>query len=213
MSGPRRRACVLVSGGIDSSALLAELLAQGREVYPLYVRSGLYWEKVELSWLRRFLKAVRSPRLKPLTVVDVPLSGLMSRHWSVDGRGVPAAKSAWTSVYLPGRNLILLGEAGLFCSLRRIPVIAQGILKGNPFGDATPRFRKLMERITYEALGFRVRIVAPYAKLTKAQVVGRAAGLPLELTFSCLKPRGSAHCGRCSKCEEREQCLEARTRS
>jgi 7-cyano-7-deazaguanine synthase len=30
-------------------------------------------------------------------------------------------------------------------------------------------------------------------------------GLPLELTFSCLRPVGGLHCGRCNKCAERRR--------
>jgi 7-cyano-7-deazaguanine synthase len=47
-------------------------------------------------------------------------------------------------------------------------------------------------------------IETPLAGLTKAQVVRRAAGLPLELTFSCLSPTFDyRHCGACNKCAER----------
>src|SRR6185312_12444319 len=125
----------------------------------------------------------------------------------LDGRGVPAASDAWDSVFLPGRNLLLLGQAALFSSQRGIPLVAQGLLKGNPFDDATPRFRRLMQRTINAGLDKRIKLVAPFARLTKDQVMRRAGGLPLELTFSCLKPRGSRHCGVCSKCYERERCL------
>ena len=207
MSRPAKRVCVLVSGGLDSSVLVADMLQQGYEVYPFYVRSGFYWEKVEMIWLKRLLKTLRCARLKPLTVADSPASGILLRHWSLDGKGVPSAKAAWNSVYLPGRNLLLLGQAGLFCSLRGIPLLAQGLLKGNPFGDATPRFRWAMQRAINTGLDKRIKLAAPYAALSKFQVLKRIEGFPVDLTFSCLKPRGLRHCGACSKCEERERCL------
>jgi 7-cyano-7-deazaguanine synthase len=202
-----RRVCVLVSGGFDSAILVADYLEKGYQVHPLYVRSGFYWERVELVWLKRLLKALRGPRLRPLTVAKSPVAPFLRRHWGLDGRGVPSATASWDSVYLPGRNLLLLGQAALFCSLRGIPLLAQGLLKGNPFGDATPRFRKTMERAINEGLDKRIKLVAPYARLTKAQVLRRAPGFLPELTFSCLKPHGLGHCGKCSKCEERERCL------
>jgi 7-cyano-7-deazaguanine synthase len=204
-----KRACVLVSGGVDSGVLVADMLRRGFRVYPLYVRAGHYWESVELAWLRRYLRALRSPLLEPLAVVDAPAAGLLGRHWSMDGRGVPSAKSAWDSVYLPGRNLILLTSAGIFCALKGIPLAACAILKGNPFPDATPRFFKRMEAALREGLGFKLRLAAPYRALSKAQVARRIAGLPLHLTFSCLKPRASRHCGACNKCAERHAILAA----
>ena len=39
--------------------LVAERLRRGWEVHPLYVRSGFIWEKAELHWLRRLLRALR----------------------------------------------------------------------------------------------------------------------------------------------------------
>ena len=205
----RSRVCALVSGGFDSAVLVADLLSKGCEVHPLYVRAGHFWEKAELSWLRRYLRAVAAPRLKPLTVSDAPVSGLWKRHWSLDGQGVPGAKAAWTSVYLPGRNLLLLSEAAVFSHARRIHWIAQGILKGNPFSDATPKFRAAMEAAIREGLQTDIHVAAPFTRLTKKQVAKLHPGLPLSLTFSCLKPRGLKHCGRCSKCGERALGLPA----
>lgn len=39
---------LLVSGGLDSSILLAHLLESGRRVQPFYVQSGQYWQRDEL---------------------------------------------------------------------------------------------------------------------------------------------------------------------
>ena len=198
------RVCVLVSGGIDSCVLTAEMLRRGHEVHPLYVREGLRWESAELYWLRRFLRRLAAPRLKPLTVLDAPVRALWGKsHWSLSGRGVPKVGSPWIKVYLPGRNLLLLAQAGVFCSSRGIGAIAVALLKGNPFRDATPAFRRSMERSLAEALGRPISILVPYNKLDKAAMSQRVPGLPLELTFSCLAPRGLRHCGVCAKCEER----------
>lgn len=203
-----KKVCVLVSGGVDSAMLVAERLDRGERVYPLYVRCGLGWERVELSWLRRYLaKLGRTKRrgvLEPLSVAEAPIRPLLTgNHWSLDGRGVPKEGTPWTSVRIPGRNVILLSQAGLFCASRRIDRVAQAILKGNPFSDATARFRGAMQAALRVGLGRPIRLEAPYAKLTKEQVMLRAKNVPLELTFSCLKPRGFAHCGTCAKCEER----------
>jgi len=34
-------------------------------------------------------------------------------------------------------------------------------------------------------------------------VIALGRGLPLQLSVSCIKPRGIIHCGRCTKCAER----------
>jgi 7-cyano-7-deazaguanine synthase len=64
-----------------------------------------------------------------------------------------------------------------------------------------------MERTFAAGIRWRGRILAPYLTLTKSQVIrkGLALGLPLQLTFSCLQPKGRHPCGRCNKCEERRR--------
>jgi len=202
----KKKICVLASGGFDSCVLLADFLDRGYEVHPFYVRSGFYWETAELHWLRRFLRKLRSPKLKPLTIAETPMGWLMGRHWSVTGKGAPSSRAAWDSVYLPGRNLLLLSQAGVYAATHGIPRVALGVLRGNPFADSCPRFLKDMESAINDALRSRLKVEAPYAKLGKAEVArlaGRlSARFPLELTFSCLHPRGVEPCGACSKCGE-----------
>ncbi len=204
-SPPVRRGsvCALVSGGLDSSVLLRDLLRRHRTVQPLYVRAGMAWEEAEIDSLRSFLRTLRSPRLQAPRFVDLPMRDVYGDHWSVSGRGVPGFRAPDESSYLPGRNLALLVKAGTFCALHGIPVIASGILHANPFPDATPAFFRAVERALSEGLGTALRIRTPYGGLSKADVVRRGRDLRLDLTLSCARPRGGRHCGRCSKCAER----------
>jgi 7-cyano-7-deazaguanine synthase len=188
----------LVSGGIDSCVLVAELRKTYRRIYPVYVRQGLVWERAELRHLRRYLRAVG---IGPLTILDQPVRDLYGQHWSITGQSAPGAKTRDAAVCLPGRNLLLLSKAAIFCALHRIPVIAIGSLGHNPFADATPKFFRDFARVS------GVRVIAPFRALTKAQVVRRGWRLPLELSFSCLAPRQGRHCGRCNKCAERMRAL------
>jgi 7-cyano-7-deazaguanine synthase len=196
---------VLVSGGLDSAILLGEALRSCSAVHPLYVRNGLSWEAVELSHLRRFLEAVYAPALRPLTVLDMPVADLYGDHWSVTGRGVPGADTADEAVFLPGRNVLLLSKAMLWCHLRGVPAVALAPLQSNPFPDATPAFFGAFERVVNQAVGGSVRVLRPYLGLHKTEVMGRGRALPLGLTFSCIRPIGGRHCGACNKCAERRR--------
>ncbi|MDP3721920.1 MAG: 7-cyano-7-deazaguanine synthase [Candidatus Omnitrophota bacterium] len=197
--------CALVSGGLDSAVLLHRLLEDGHPVLPLYLRCGFRWERAEVYWLRRFLAATRAPRRMPIAIIDLPLRSVYGAHWSLTGRRIPGPSSPDSAVYLPGRNLLLISAAALVCVRRRISTIALGILKGNPFGDASPRFFAQLAASLSEALGRPLRILSPIARVSKAQLLCRAQQLPLALTFSCLNPRGRFHCGRCNKCAERQR--------
>ena len=196
---------VLVSGGLDSAILVAERLQSGSVVHPLYIRSGFLWEDVELAHLRRFLDALRSPSLRPLQVLHQPVSDLLPHHWSLTGLAVPDADSPDESVFLPGRNVLLLSKALLWCLLNGVADLDLGILHGNPFPDASNGFLDTFGASVNTALNASITIHRPYAHSSKTDVLLRGRHLPLDLTFSCLQPVGDRHCGDCNKCSERRR--------
>ncbi len=198
--------CALVSGGLDSCVLLAALARRYQQVWPVFIRQCLVWERAELRFLRRFLLA-SSFRHEPLTILSIPAGDLYGSHWSLTGERTPGARTTDAAVYLPGRNLLLLAKAAVFCAQRRIPVIAIGTLGHNPFPDAMPQFFRDFARTAGQALGARLQIITPFRQLTKTAVIARGdkLGLPLHLSFSCLSPKRGQHCGRCNKCAERKR--------
>lgn len=210
MKKSKRDIAVLISGGMDSCILLWDLSKKHRRVYPLYIRNGLLWEGVELYWLRRFLKAISDPKnsTQKITVLNLPMRDLYNGHWSLTGYDVPDYKADDPSVYLPGRNLLLLTKAVLFCALNRIGTLALGPLKGNPFPDSTKAFFRAFEKMVSCGLDFPISIITPYRYLTKDQVILRGRLLPLELTFSCIQPADNYHCGMCNKCAERQKAFK-----
>lgn len=208
LKGQDKAVAVLASGGIESAALLAEALRRYERVYPIYVRSGFRWEAAELGTLRKFLSFHRADGLARLTVLETPHQALYERHWSFGKMPVPGKEALDEAVYLPGRNLMLLSLAGTFCAVRRISSLWIGILKGNPFRDARSGFLERLEGVLQEALEFSVQIVAPLRELTKDQVIRRWPQVPWVKTFSCIKPAGERHCGRCQKCGERQAGFE-----
>jgi 7-cyano-7-deazaguanine synthase len=200
---------VLVSGGLDSAILLGESLRRHAAVQPLYVREGLSWEIVELSHLCRFLEAIRCPALRPLHVLEMPVADLYGSHWSITGRDVPDAQSPDEAVFLPGRNVLFLAKALLWCHLHKVPAVALGVLGSNPFPDATSAFFDTYAHVVNQAVGGHVEVLRPIAGLSKAEVMHRGRELPLALTFSCIRPIGGRHCGQCNKCAERRRAFAA----
>lgn len=196
---------MLVSGGLDSAVLLGEAARAYPVVHPLYVRTGLLWEPAEEHHLGRFLAALHSPALRAAHVLEQPVADLYGNHWSITGVGVPAAGTPDADVFLPGRNVLLLAKALLWCHLNGVPEVAMAPLAMNPFPDATPEFFAEYAGAVNRAVDGRVRVIRPYAHLHKTDVLRRGLGMPLECTFSCIRPVGTQHCGRCSKCHERQQ--------
>src|SRR5438552_12737919 len=167
IADPARALTVLVSGGIDSAVLLGEALAVRPAVYPLYIRTGANWELAESEHLARFLRAVKAPNLGKLIVLEQPVADLYGRHWSLTGEDVPGADTADAAVYLPGRNVLLLAKALLWCHLNDVPDLALAPLAANPFPDATPEFFTGFQDSVNRAVGANVRLLWPYLGLNK----------------------------------------------
>jgi 7-cyano-7-deazaguanine synthase len=193
---------VLASGGLDSAILVAELLRQERAVQPLYIRFGLTWEPVEEAHLRRFLATLPA---RGLVTLDFPIADVYGAHWSLSAKDVPDADSPDEAVYLPGRNLLLVAKAAVWCALHDISTIALGTLKGNPFTDSSATFFSGLASVVQAGLDWPFEIVTPFCELTKADVLELGRELPLQHTFSCIHPAGEQHCGRCNKCAERRR--------
>jgi 7-cyano-7-deazaguanine synthase len=196
---------VLVSGGLDSAILVGESLGQHAQVHPLYVRQGLLWESAELHYLKRFLEVLGCPVLKPLTVLEMPVVDLYGNHWSITGQNVPSSNTPDEAVFLPGRNILLLAKAILWCHLQGVPNVALAPLESNPFPDATVEFFAGFQNLLNTALVGRVQVLCPFRGLHKKEVMYRGRNLPLDLTFSCIHPVEGQHCGQCNKCAERRR--------
>lgn len=199
------KSAVLVSGGLDSSVLLAEMATSHSAVFPIYIQAGIPWEAAELHYLRRFLEAMAQPSIQPLQVLAMPVTDLYDNHWSTTGQNVPGASSPDEAVFLPGRNVLLLAKSLLWCHLHEVPAVALAVLSANPFPDATPEFFTAYAAAVNQAVHGAVQVLRPFAELKKIDVLRLGRGLPLELTFSCIGPRGLKHCGRCNKCGERRR--------
>ncbi|MBF8301712.1 MAG: queC 2 [Acidobacteria bacterium] len=163
---------VLLSAGLDS-AVLAAAEARSGEVHPIYVSTGLAWERGELAALDRLLatapfghNVARLARLS-FTVEDLyPAS-----HWALRGEP-PAFDTPDEDVYLAGRNVMLLSKAAIYCARHGIGRIALGPLAGNPFPDATPQFFETMARALSLGLAHTLVVEAPFASMNKGDVNG-----------------------------------------
>jgi 7-cyano-7-deazaguanine synthase len=209
MDNSHDRIAVLLSGGLDSAVLVADL-AKSAIVFPIYVEFGLTWEWAEKKALSSYLDRIAGPHIQPLTLLQMPVRSLYGSHWSTTGEQVPGYDAPVDADYLPGRNVFLIGLAAVWCSLHQVSTIAIGSLLHNPYADATPDFFVDYARLLSGALTHQVEVIAPYRGLQKSDLIREHAGLPLELTLTCVSPpldpadaTAPLHCGACIKCRER----------
>jgi len=198
---------VLFSGGLDSAVLLATEIRVSGPALPIHVRAGLAWEEAEAQAITR-LVAERPfvGCLDPVATLWLDMRDVYPpSHWAMTGQA-PAYDTPDEDVYLEGRNVTLIAKAAVLCARTGIERLALGPLAGNPFPDARPEFFDAMGRALSLGLARPIQIAAPLLSLTKADVIrrGMELGVPLAATLSCMSPAGDRHCGRCSKCRERQ---------
>ncbi len=202
---------VLTSGGMDSCALLAETARHG-EAYPIYVETGMLWERAEQAALDSFIGALGHQRVHPIIKLQLPVRPLYGgNHWTMNAEDVPGYSAPDERVHIPGRNIILITLAAVWCSLNRVNRIAIGTLAGNPFPDATAAFFKSIARTHSMALNHELDVVAPFRDLQKRELLTMYADeAPLQLTLTCSNPVVTSdgvvvHCANCNKCRERHE--------
>lgn len=206
---------VLLSGGLDSAVLAADE-AQRMRVHPVYVCVGLAWERAE----RRAIASLLAERpfrdhVEPLHELELPMRDIYPRqHWALQGRP-PAYDTRDENVYLAGRNVALLTKVALLAASRSVSRVVIGTLAGNPFPDASREFFIAHALALSIGLAHPIEIAAPFIRLDKSAVIRRGQQLAVrfEHTLSCMDPADSAssllHCGRCSKCRERQHAFAA----
>jgi 7-cyano-7-deazaguanine synthase len=201
---PAKSIGVLFSGGLDSAALMGWFLDRGYDVHPIYITCGLRWERTELKWAKRFVASTKQFHGRELVKVPLLLESAYANNWSQRGE-TPGSKSPDTAVYLPARNLLLLIKALLHLHNQNVSTLALATLKGNPFPDARASYFKALEKILGQSFSKRIKILTPFRRMNKSDVIRENQKWPLHLSFSCISPKGIYHCGKCNKCAERRK--------
>ena len=215
----RRRAVVLLSGGLDSSTCLAVARAAGFEVHCLSVDYGQR-HRGELARARRLARALGA---KDHRVVKVDLSGFGGSALTDASIAVPKGRSPRRMAreipvtYVPARNTVLLALALAHAETVGAEDVYVGVnaIDYSGYPDCRPEFLRAFERVARLATkagvsGRPLRIRAPLLRLSKAGIIklGTALGVPYRLTHSCYDPVRGRACGRCDACVLRRKGFE-----
>jgi 7-cyano-7-deazaguanine synthase len=205
-------AVVLLSGGLDSTTVLAIARSQGYVPYALSFRYGQR-HSVELDAARRVAAAQGVVRH---VVADIDLR-VFGGSALTDDIGVPHHASAEELgedipvTYVPARNTVFLSFALAWAETLECNDIFIGVnaLDYSGYPDCRPEYIEAFERMANLATKAGVegrqhlKIHAPLIELTKAQIIerGLALGVDYSLTHSCYDPdpEGRA-CGTCDSC-------------
>ncbi|MBI4988739.1 MAG: 7-cyano-7-deazaguanine synthase QueC [Rhodocyclales bacterium] len=217
MTDKKKRAVVLLSGGLDSATTLAIARGEGYACHALSVDYGQR-HSAELEAAARVAMALGACEHR---VVDVDLgqfggSALTDTAIDVPMRGVQPGIPA---TYVPARNTVMLSLALAWAEVLGAHHIFVGVnaVDYSGYPDCRPEYIAAFEAMANLATraaveGARLRIHAPLISLSKADIIrrGSALGVDYGLTVSCYQADDAgAACGLCDACRLRHAGFKA----
>ncbi len=199
---------IVVSGGMDSVTLLYE--KKDEIALGISFDYGSNHNHNELP-----LAALHCQRLGIAHVV-IPL-GFMHQYFKSSllesGESIPDGsydEENMKSTVVPFRNGVMLAVAAGIAESNGLTKVLIANHGGDHtiYPDCRPEFIAAMDAAVEAGTFARVRVVAPYTNISKADIArrGRALGIDYAETWSCYKG-GHVHCGTCGTCVERKEAL------
>jgi len=214
LSSTPPRAVVLLSGGLDSTTVVALAKRDGYDVYALSFRYGQRHAH-ELEAARRVAARYGVARHE---IVEIDLRPFGGSALTADipvpkGRDVTHGSDI-PITYVPARNTIFLSFALAYAEVTGATDIFIGVnaLDYSGYPDCRPEYVAAFERVANLATRAGVEgtapihIRAPLIDLTKAQIIqlGLSLGVDYAGTTSCYDPApDGAACGECDACQLR----------
>jgi 7-cyano-7-deazaguanine synthase len=205
-------AVLLLSGGLDSTTMLASAIREGFDVHAMTFRYGQR-HAAEIEAARR---VATHYRVADHVVVDIDLRTFGGSALTADidvpkDRAASAMAVGIPITYVPARNTIFLSFALAWAEVLGASDIFIGVnaLDYSGYPDCRPEYVAAFERMANLATRGGVegtnpiRIRAPLLNLTKRQIVelGRSLGVDYSITLSCYDPGESGEaCGHCDAC-------------
>jgi 7-cyano-7-deazaguanine synthase len=205
----KKKAVVLLSGGLDSATTLYYALDKGYQCRALIFDYGQRHRR-EL----RSAVAVAKGVAVAYHVLRIKLpwkgSSLLDTRRPIPHTSYPhKIGQVIPSTYVPARNTIFLSFALSFAEASGAQAIFIGAnaVDFSGYPDCRPAYYKAFQKVIEQGTkAKKIRIITPLIKLTKERIIrlGMKLGAPLAKTWSCYAG-GKEPCGVCESCLLRQK--------
>ena len=202
------KAVILLSGGLDSTTVLAIAKSQG---YNCYALSFDYGQK-QRSELESSISIAKKSNVIEHRIMKISLSDIGGSALTDQSIDVPKYSDSdeIPITYVPARNTIFLSFALAWAEVVDCQTIFIGVnaLDYSGYPDCRPEFIEAFENMANLATkqsveGDRIQIKTPLISMTKAEIIKKGLGLGVDYseTMSCYDANtlGEA-CGECDAC-------------
>ncbi|MCD8265577.1 MAG: 7-cyano-7-deazaguanine synthase QueC [Prevotellaceae bacterium] len=203
-----RDALLILSGGMDSVTLLHE--RREEIALALTFDYGANHGRQETRCARLNCEKLQIEHI----LVSLPFVPQLFQSSLLSGaEAIPEGRydeQSMKSTVVPFRNGIMLSIACGIAESRGLRRVMMANHSGDHtvYPDCRPSFVEAMDKAMQEGTWERLRLDAPYTRLTKTDIArrGKELGVDYALTWSCYKGL-DRHCGRCGTCRERREAL------
>ena len=213
MTEQKRKAVVLLSGGLDSATTLAIAFAEGFEPYAISFGYGQRHAH-ELECAREL---ARRAGVSKHVICEIDLRVFGGSALTDESIDVPKSRTTEQMghdvpiTYVPARNTIFLSFALAWAEVLGSQDIFIGVnaLDYSGYPDCRPEYIEAYERMANLATrtgvqgAQKLKIHTPLIALTKAQIIRRGLdlGVDFSMTSTCYDPSPTGEaCGRCDAC-------------
>jgi len=212
----QKKAVVLVSGGLDSTTVLAIAQAEGFQCYSISLDYGQRM-RAELVAAERVAKALGSIEHK---VIRLDLGAIGGSALTDASIAIPQEQSQGVPItYVPARNTVFLSIALGWAEVLGANDIFIGVnaVDYSGYPDCRPDYIAAYQKMANLATcagtdGGGLRIRAPLIDLSKAEIIkqGVALGVDYGQTVSCYQADTDGRaCGLCDSCRLRQAGFQA----
>ncbi|MGF1674546.1 MAG: 7-cyano-7-deazaguanine synthase QueC [Rivularia sp. (in: cyanobacteria)] len=207
------KAVILLSGGLDSSTVLYQALADGYECYAI----SFDYQQRHRKELRSAVSVAHKAGVTQHQVVKFDLTQWGGSALTDNSISLPQERSLEEMsenipiTYVPARNTIFLSFAVAYAETIAAERVYIGVnaLDYSGYPDCRPDYIQAMQEVfrlgTKQGReGNPIHIVTPLIDLKKTEIIqlGNNLGVPWELTWSCYSG-GDVACGVCDSCRLR----------
>lgn len=207
-----KKAVVLVSGGLDSTTILAIAQDQGFECYALSFDYG----QRHLAELDAARNISATMKVQEHRMIQIGLDAFGGSALTDPDIPVPTTENEGIPItYVPARNTVFLALALGWAEVLHASDIFIGVnaVDYSGYPDCRPEFIKAFQTManlaTKSAIeGQPIVIHTPLIALSKAEIIefGTKLGVDYSLTVSCYSANKTGQaCGRCDSCRFRKE--------
>ena len=216
----KKKAVLLLSGGLDSATVGAIAKEQGYDVHALSFRYGQR-HAIELEAAARVAEMIGVSEHK-IADIDMRLFGGSALTDDIDvpkGREFEDISHGIPVTYVPARNIVFLSFALAWAEVLKAYDIFIGVnaLDYSGYPDCRPEFIAAYEEMANRGTAYgvedgeRIRIHTPIIDMNKGEIIteGLRLGVDYGKTLSCYDPKADGTpCGECDSCALRARGFE-----